>query len=134
LAKRERNRNKWKQLIKGNWGERLITIKADLGAIASGEQLIEHRDSELGKILTKHFNETQAVEMEGFGFAKAALRQGRETDHIIIGVVRGISDIVGQDNDSTTNTDLRPAGNKAFASDTAAAFAFWLIYRTYYKE
>lgn len=70
--------------------------------------------------------------MEGFGFAQAAVRQGRETDHIIIGVVRGISDIVGQDNHATT--DPRPASNKAFASDTAAAFAFWLIYRTYFKE
>jgi tetratricopeptide (TPR) repeat protein len=134
LAKKERNRTKWRRLIKGNWGERLNTVKADLGVIASGEQLIEHRDSELGQILVKHFNETQAVEMEGFGFAKAALRQGRETDHIIIGVVRGISDIVGQDDNSTSAADPRPTGNKAFAADTAAAFAFWLIYRTYIKE
>ena len=67
-----------------------------MGIIASGEQLIEHHDSELGKTLTTHFNQTQVVEMEGFGFAEAAIRQGRETDRIIIGVVRGISDIVGQ--------------------------------------
>jgi tetratricopeptide (TPR) repeat protein len=134
LAKKERSRNKWKKLIKGNWGKDTQDINADLGVIASGEQLIEHHSSELGKILAKHFNQTQAVEMEGFGFAQAAIRQGRETDHVLIGIVRGISDIIGQDDNSTTNTDTRPAGNKAFASDTAAAFAFWLIYRYYSKE
>jgi len=34
--------------------------------------------------------------MEGFGFGKAANRQGRETSNILIGVVRGISDIIEQ--------------------------------------
>ena len=134
VAKKERSRNKWKKLIKGNWGKDPKEIRADLGMIASGEQLIEHHESELGKMLRMHFNQTQAVEMEGFGFAQAAVRQGRETDHIIIGVVRGISDIVGQDNSNPSSIDPRPASNKAFASDTAAAFAFWLIYKTYIKE
>ena len=61
-------------------------------------KLIEHYDSEIGKILTTHYNETSAVEMEGFGFANAASRQGRETSNIIIGVVRGISDILEREN------------------------------------
>lgn len=129
-AKKERRKNDWKVLIKNDLHK---NVKANLGVIASGEQVIEHYESEIGKILTDHFNDTSAVEMEGFGFAKAAARQGRETSNMLIGIVRGISDIIGQHNEQTNNknTDKRPDNVKAFASDTAAAFAYWLIYKTY---
>ena len=108
-------------------------MKADLGIIASGEQVVEHYDSEIGKILHNHFNDTSAVEMEGFGFGKAANRQGRETNNILVGVVRGISDVIEQSSkkENEKNNDRRPANTKNFASATASAFAFWLILKTY---
>jgi len=130
IAKKERRKNDWKTLIKNDWK---IDVKANLGIIASGEQIIEHYESEIGKILTTHYNDTSAVEMEGFGFAKAATRQGRATSNIMIGVVRGISDIIEQPQEILDNakSDRRPDDAKKFASDTAAAFTFWLIFKTY---
>ena len=129
-AKKERNKDDWKKLIKGNWS---IDVKADIGVIASGEQVVEHYNSSIGDILHNYYNDTSAVEMEGFGFGKAANRQGRETSNILIGVVRGISDIIEQTSKSkkSKTDDRRPANAKEFAADTAAAFAFWLIFKTY---
>lgn len=129
-AKKERNRDDWKILIKGNWD---VEVKADLGVIASGEKVIESYYSGIGKILQDHYNDTSAVEMEGFGFGKAANRQGRETNNILIGVVRGISDILDQSiqNNDKQNDDKRPINRKEFASNTAAAFAYWLIFKTF---
>lgn len=130
LAKKERRKDDWKSLIKGNWD---MDIKADLGIIASGEQIVEHYESEIGKILTKHYNDTSAVEMEGFGFAKVATRQGRETSNMLVGVIRGISDIIEQPtkNKGEEKLNRRPDNAKKLASNTAAAFAYWLIFKTY---
>jgi len=130
-AKKERSKEDWKSLIIGDWEQE---FKADIGIIASGEQLIEHYDSQIGKILTDHYNDTHAVEMEGFGFADVASRQGGIHDNIKVGVVRGISDIIKKDDDSnksSQNTDNRPLAVKEMASATASAFAYWLIYKTY---
>jgi len=130
LSKKERIRGDWKTLIKGEWPK---DVKADIGIIASGEQVVEHYNSDVGIILTEHYNDASVVEMEGFGFAKAANRQGRQYKNMIVGVVRGISDIIGQPDDKQENpkTEKRPANVKNFAADTAAAFAYWLIYKTY---
>ena len=130
IAKRERRKNDWKTLIKNDWQNE---VKADLGVIASGEKLIEHYESEIGEILTEHFNDTSAVEMEGFGFAKAATRQGRSKSQMMIGVVRGISDIIEQPNKKNKEeiTDRRPGNAKQLASDTASAFTFWLIFKAF---
>ena len=129
-AKKERKKKDWMAMIKGNYSD---SVKADIGIIASGEQLIDHHDSEIGKILHEHYNDSSAVEMEGYGFAKAASRQGSETKNIIVGVVRGISDIIElqADKQAEVSIDRRPDNAKLFASDTAAAFAFWLILKTY---
>lgn len=131
IAKAERKKNDWKVLIKNSADTSLV--KADIGTIASGEQVVEHFESEVGKILTKYYNHASAVEMEGFGFAKTINRQGRETSNMMTGIVRGISDIIEQQskNKKDQNDDKRPANAKEFASDTAAAFAFWLIFKTY---
>lgn len=130
MAKKERNKEDWKLLIKGGWDK---NIKADIGIIASGEQIVEHYNSEIGKILHKHFNHTQAVEMEGFGFGNAANRQGRALNNMLIGVVRGISDIISQssDKDEIKIHDRRPDNVKDYASATASAFAFWLVLKMY---
>jgi len=130
LAKKERRNDHWKSLIKG---PAKPDIKADLGIIASGEGLVEHTDSRIGKILSKHYNDTSAVEMEGFGFGKAASRQGRESNNMLVGIVRGISDILEQPSKTKQSVakDRRPANAKQIASDSAAAFAFWLILKLY---
>ena len=130
IAKKERRKDEWKTLIKNGWD---TEVKANLGIIASGEQLIEDYESEVGKILTEHYNDTSAVEMEGFGFAKAAVRQGRSSGNMMIGVVRGISDIIKQPGKkkNESSTDRRPDNAKQLASDTAAAFAFWLIFKAF---
>jgi len=130
LSKKERTKGDWKVLIKGEYPNE---VKADLGIIASGDQVVEHYNSAVGEILTEHYNDASVVEMEGFGFAKAANRQGRQTKSMIVGVVRGISDIIGQpdENKDKIETDKRPANVKKLASNTAAAFTYWLIYKTY---
>lgn len=127
-AKKERLKDDWKILIKGSYE---TDPNADLGIIASGEQLIEHYDSSIGKVITQHYNDTSAVEMEGFGFSKAMSRQGRDSQNILYGVVRGISDELSNSSNQNLSQDSRPEGAKSFASDTAAAFAFWLIYKIY---
>ncbi|WP_169628005.1 phosphorylase family protein [Flavobacterium soli] len=129
-AKKERLKNDWKTLIKGTYKS---NPNADLGIIASGDLLIEHYDSSIGKLITKYYNDTSAVEMEGFGFAKSVSRQGRESQNIIYGVIRGISDILDISTFSGTIEEKRPEYTKDFASDTASAFAFWLIYQLYKK-
>ncbi|MDO6596592.1 hypothetical protein Q4512_06675 [Oceanihabitans sp. 2_MG-2023] len=131
MAKIERNKDDWKNLIKGGFDTE--KIKANLGIIASGEQIVEHYDSHIGQVLTKYYNDTSAVEMEGFGFAKAAERQGRSKSKMLVGVVRGISDILERVGDSNNleETDRRPDNAKALASNTAAAFAYWLIFNLY---
>jgi nucleoside phosphorylase len=130
IAKKERRKDEWKTLIKNGWDTK---VKANLGIIASGEQLIEDYESEVGKILTEHYNDTSAVEMEGFGFAKAAVRQGRSSGNMMIGVVRGISDIIKQPGKkkNESSNDRRPDNAKQLASDTAAAFAYWLIFKAF---
>lgn len=130
IAKKERRKDDWKQLITN---DNRKGVKADIGVIASGEQIIEHYNSEVGKILLNHFNDTSAVEMEGFGFARAASRQGQKHAHMHIGVIRGISDLISQSTDDNHHIllDTRPADAKNFASDTASAFAFWLILKLY---
>lgn len=129
-AKKERRKEDWKILIKGDWKQE---VTANIGIIASGEQVVEHYNSGIGRILTEFYNDTSAVEMEGYGFAKAANRQGRETSNVLIGIVRGISDIIEQPSSTNENIDAdrRPSNAKQFASDTAAAFTYWLILKTY---
>ena len=128
MAKSERRKEDWKSFIKTPIE---YNIKADIGIVASGEQLIEHYNSDVGQILTKYYNDTQAVEMEGFGFAKAAINQGYEKSAMMIGIIRGISDIInsGYDTNGNDNVDNRPHNQKVIASNTAAAFAYWLVYK-----
>lgn len=130
-AKAERKKEDWKMLIKNSIDPK--SVKADIGIIASGEQVVDDYESEVGKILTKYYNQTSAVEMEGFGFAKTINRQGRETSNIMTGIVRGISDIIVKSSKAKRkgDTDRRPSNVKQLASDTAAAFAFWLILKTF---
>lgn len=127
-AKKERNKEDWKSLIKGGYDS---SPNADIGIIASGEQLIDHYDSEVGKIIAEHYNDSSVVEMEGYGFLKAVQRQGKSAQKMLYGIVRGISDILEREelDQSHLASDRRPENAKQFASNSAAAFAFWLILR-----
>lgn len=125
-AKIERNKSDWKKMIKGNYE---YSPKADKGIIASGEQLVEHYDSEIGKIIYEHYNDASVVEMENYGFLQAVDKQSRKNKPEIYGVVRGVSDVLEMDGDNDLNQDRRPKNAKQFASDTAAAFAFWMIFK-----
>ncbi len=129
--------NTWKGLIKGVSG--VDHIKGDVGIIASGDKLIESSHSQIGDVLTKHYNDTHAVEMEGFGFAKAASKQGRSLGLLLYGVVRGISDILENENmegakrqeerNKSLLMEKRTEGVKELASSTAAAFTYYLIFK-----
>lgn len=125
-SKMERNKDDWHRLIKGNYKK---LPKADIGIIASGEQLVEHYSSEIGKIIYEHYNDASAVEMENYGFLKAIDKQGIKNKPQVSGVIRGISDILATDRDDDLIQDRRPENAKQFASDTAAAFAFWIIFK-----
>lgn len=125
-AKIERNKGDWKGLIIGDYNK---SFKADLGIIASGEQLVEHYDSEIGKIIYEHYNDASAVEMENYGFLRAVDRQSIKNKPSISGVIRGISDVLEMNGENVLSQDRRPENAKQFASDTAAAFAFWMIFK-----
>ncbi|GEM_PF-4104911 len=124
IVKKERLKEDWKQLVKNNGSDK---IKVDIGIIASGEQIVEHYNSAIGKILTKNYNDASVVDMESFGFAKAANRQGQKNKNMLIGVVRGISDIIGQSEENRTSNNNRPTEIKKIAAENAAAFTYWLI-------
>lgn len=131
IARIERHKPDWKGLIKGNIEH---DVSADLGVIASGEQVVEHYDSEIGKILTKHYGDTACIAMEEYGFLNSVQRQGVEFATMIAGVVRGVSDILeGSNNEHTpeNDSDRRPASARKLASNTAAAFAYWLIVKVF---
>jgi nucleoside phosphorylase len=124
IAKKERRETNWRELIIGDFKEE---PNANIGIIATGNQLIEDVRSEIGKTIDNHYNDTSAVEMEGYSFAMTAKRQTGK--NIEIAVIRGISDILKQENEDENNTenDRRPAHAKSLASSSAAAFTFWII-------
>ena len=129
-AKKERLKDDWKSMMKGTYTD--YSPSADLGIIASGDQLIEHYNSNVGETLNKHYNDTSVIEMEGFGFTKTVSRQGRAKDKLITGLIRGISDVIQKDDNQEKETDRRPSFAKELASDSASAFAYWMIYKLYH--
>lgn len=131
IAKQERRGIEWRKLIVGDFSEE---PKADIGIIATGNQLIEDVGSEVGKTIENHYNDTSAVEMEGFSFAMTAKRQPGK--NIEIAVIRGISDILkqGNENENEMENDRRPTHAKVLASSTAAAFTFWIILKKNLKN
>jgi nucleoside phosphorylase len=131
IAKLERHKNDWKTLIKSKLD---FEVSADLGVIASGDKVVEHFDSETGKLISAYYGDSACIEMEGYGFLKAITNQGKEFAVTFGGVVRGVSDILEQElnvRSVNSSADRRPANAKKIASETAAAFAFWLIFKAY---
>lgn len=127
LARIEQHKDDWKKLIKGDLEK---NVSFGVGVIASGEKVIEHYDSSVGKIIAAHYGDAACVAMEEYGFLNAVRRQGVEYATLMAGVFRGVSDILerdGAENAGESGQDRRPANAKKFASNTAAACAFWLL-------
>jgi nucleoside phosphorylase len=130
VARTERRASNWRQLIIGDF-EVEEEAKADIGILASGNQLIEHLSSSTAEIIDHHYNATSAVEMEGYAFAFALRRQ--PVKKIEAAIIRGISDIIEKDGENQETSDRRPEYQKKYASATASAFTFWVIYKYYQR-
>ncbi|MEQ9235175.1 phosphorylase family protein [Coleofasciculus sp. E2-BRE-01] len=110
---------------KGEWLQRLSNIpdpqpSVYVKPIASGEKVHATRESKDFKLLRERYNDAIAVEMEGFGFLKAA------SDHPEIKaiVIRGISDLIKDKNDDTIEPEQV---RQKKASHHASAFAFEIL-------
>jgi nucleoside phosphorylase len=119
-----------KQEARGNdWLTRLQS-KANpnvwLGPIAAGEKVIAAKDSDIFRLLRSHYNDAIAVEMEGFGFLKAAFVH----PEIKAIVIRGISDLIDGKNDNALEPEVE---RQMKAADHASAFAFAMLAKMEYS-
>lgn len=105
----------WKQRIK----EKIEDNDPDvhIGAIAAGAKLFKSTLSQAWDRIKKTYDDTLAVEQEGYGFLLAA----RRDKNVAAIVIRGISDLI-IDKDSAEES-----GSKKTAMTNASAFAFELI-------
>lgn len=90
--------------------------------IAAGEKVIASTQSEVCQFLKTHYNDAVAVEMEGYGFLKAAYANQQRASAI---VVRGISDLLDHKNDGIGQEAESIRQEKA--ARHASAFAFQIL-------
>lgn len=112
---------------KGKWIKRLPRyIKSEpnvfIAPIAAGEKVIASRKSELFKFLRSNYNDAISVEMEGYGFLKAAFAY----PNIQTLVIRGISDLI-KDKNANDPIEGNEEERQKRASQNASAFAFELL-------
>lgn len=93
--------------------------RAFVGPIAAGEKVVASTASEVYLLLKKSYGDALAVEMEGYGFARAVYANGSLPGMVI----RGISDLL----DAKGEADAR--GSQPVAARRAAAFAFEVLSR-----
>lgn len=86
--------------------------------IAAGEIVLNSRDSALREQLDRHYNDADAIEMEGAGVAHA----GHLNESLPVLTIRGISDKADGEKRSADR-----AGWQAAAARNAAAFGVTLI-------
>jgi nucleoside phosphorylase len=88
-----------------------------VGPIAAGEKVVASARSAIAKLISEHYSDALAVEMEGRGFL-----EGVHISHPVRGgVVRGISDLL------SGKADADNAGSQAVAADAASAVAFEML-------
>ncbi|MBF9223778.1 phosphorylase family protein [Hymenobacter ruricola] len=96
-------------------------VQVYTGTIASGEKVDASVESELHQFLRVHCGHALAIEMEGYGFLKAA-RQHPATQALLL---RGISDLV----EDKQGADRR--GSQPYACANAAAFVIAFVQQLY---
>lgn len=111
----ESNRPDWRARIEPS--QRMGEPKLFVKPIASGEKLITSTQSLVAEFLGRNYGDAVAVEMEGYGFAKA-LHANTGIEHL---VVRGISDCLDD------KSKLSDAADQERAAANAAAFAFEVL-------
>ncbi|HEY9206737.1 MAG TPA: 5'-methylthioadenosine/S-adenosylhomocysteine nucleosidase [Candidatus Methanoperedens sp.] len=107
---------------KKDWLRRLGTVTTNqpqvfIGPIAAGGKVVSSTHSTIFKFLKSNYNDIIAVEMEGYGFLKAA----HANQQVNALVIRGISDLI----DNKERVDK--AGSQEIASRNASAFAFEIL-------
>ncbi|MEM9212914.1 MAG: nucleoside phosphorylase [Cyanobacteria bacterium P01_F01_bin.150] len=119
MAERRSRGQEWLSRLKSK-PQKLPKVK--VGPIAAGEKVIASKKSEVYKLVEKQYGDALAVDMEGYGFLKAA----HANEHRAVAmVVRGISDLIEGKNDEENQEpeDIR----QEKASRHASAFAFQLL-------
>jgi nucleoside phosphorylase len=117
-ARSVRNEQLWLGRIKNN--SKLHSPSspcAYVDAIAAGEKVVNSLDSSTAQLLRKQYSDALALEMEGYGFLRAAYNHP-EVDALVI---RGISDLLGG------KSEADAANSQELASNHASAFAFELL-------
>jgi len=117
-ARSVRNEQLWLDRIKKSSSlQSLPSPRAYVEAIAAGEKVVNSLHSSTAELLRKQYSDTLALEMEGYGFSRAAYNHP-EVDALVI---RGISDLLeGKSEADAANSQER-------ASCHASAFAFELL-------
>lgn len=90
---------------------KIIGGRFHFGAIASGNKVLANKDSRSVEIIKKHYNDTQAIEMEAYEFSLVASRCNVPYLNI-----RGISDLI----DGKAQSDSE--GHQEIASKKVAKF------------
>lgn len=112
---------------KKDWLQRL-PMKNDanprvfVGPIATGDKVLSSKESDVFKLIREHYNDSIAVEMEGYGFIRSAFA----TPDIKAIVIRGISDLIEGKNDNSMESE---EDRQEKASIHASAFAFEVLFK-----
>lgn len=116
-VKAEARKDKWLSRLSDSISDQPPRIFVE--PIAAGEKVVSSTRSATYEFLRSNYNDTVAVEMEGYGFLTAAYANP-QVDALVI---RGISDLIN----NKSQTDR--AGMQRLASQHASAFAFEILTR-----
>ena len=113
----------------GNWMRHVTAPRpADgeprvhVGSLVAGEKLFGDPTNAEQQQMVDFYDDALAVDMESMGMARAVFKSRRSVDYNPqFGVIRGISDLVGQESNDAVRKQWR-----GYAAEVAAAFA-WVI-------